>query len=76
MVETKRLEDLASLLIPQVKYRDNNDAINLLWKGYLAALMVEGFLTPDDYHSLNNQLKPGGEAELQDVFRGHPGQFD
>ena len=70
--------DVAGLrrsMLEHVAYRNNSDTVNLLWAGYLAALMVEGHLGIDEYHELNRMLKDVGRDELRELFIGYPGQF-
>jgi hypothetical protein len=66
---------LRQLMMEHVAHRLNSDVVNLLWAGYLAALMVEGHLETNDYHDLNNLLKDVGREELRELFIGYPGQF-
>ncbi len=56
-----------------VAHRENNDACNLLWAGYLAACIEWGLLSPDDYHEVRKLLKPLGEDELREIFLGLDG---
>ena len=69
-------EGLRERFRAHVAFHENSDTVNLLWKGYLAALMEWGYFTPDDYHELNNMLKEVGEDERREIFIGYPGQFE
>jgi hypothetical protein len=69
------INGLRQSMMEHVAYRKNSDTVNLLWAGYLAALMVEGHLATNDYHDLNNSLKDVGREELRELFIGYPGQF-
>ena len=72
----KDKESIRSIMLDHVKHRGGSDVVRLLWKGYLAALMVEGSFSPDDYHELNDALGDIGGDELVEIFAGYPGQFD
>jgi hypothetical protein len=75
----KNEADVAGLtqsMLEHVAFRNNSDTVNLLWAGYLAALMVEGHLDTNKYHELNCMLKDVGREELRELFIGYPGQFD
>ena len=67
---------LRERMTAHIAFRGNSEAVNLLWKGYLAALMEWGFFEPDDYHELNEMLSDAGEQERREIFIGYPGQFD
>jgi hypothetical protein len=63
-------EEFERRIRDQLDHRSNSDISNLLWSGYLAALMEWRLLSPDDYHSLREQLKTDGGEELLDIFLG------
>jgi hypothetical protein len=69
-------EELFGRILPHVKHHNNSDAIVLLWKGYLAALMEWGFLTADDYHELDDRLGEIEEELRREIFLGYPGQYE
>jgi hypothetical protein len=70
------LDGLEVLLKEHLEYRKNSDAVNLLWSGYIAALLVEGSITISDYDCLSGHLKDVAPEELRELFIGYPGQFD
>jgi hypothetical protein len=70
------LDGLEVLLKEHVEYRKNSDAVNLLWAGYIAALVVEGCISIGDYDRLSGHLKDVAPEELRELFSGYPGQFD
>ena len=72
MTKKVDLEDLAQSIKEHIAFRGNSDTVNLLWAGYLAALMIEGYLSPDEYHDLNDTLKNVGREELGEIFVGLP----
>jgi hypothetical protein len=59
-----------------IEFHQGSDAINLIWKGYLAALMELGLLKAEDYHDLNEVLSKVGEIERREIFLGYPGQYE
>ena len=63
-------EGLQRRIAEHMAHRGNSDAGNLLWSGYLAAMMEWGMLPPDDYHDLRSQLRIDGGEELRDIFLG------
>lgn len=69
-------QELINRIQAHLAYRENSDTVNLLWKGYLAALMEWGGLGPDDYHDLDDLLKEAAEDELREIFLGLPDQDD
>lgn len=75
---TKKVDakELAQAIREHIAYRANSDNVNLLWAGYLAALMVEGLLSADEYHDINDTLKNIGRDELQEIFLGLPNNGD
>ena len=76
MKDRNALDGLRQNMLEHIAYRKNSDTVNLLWSGYLAALLVEGHITPGEYHDLRIQLKVVGEDELKELFIGYPGQHD
>jgi hypothetical protein len=68
--------ELLGRIIPHVKHHHDSEAIILLWKGYLAALMEWGMLTSDDYHDIDNALGDVHEDLRREVFLGFPGQYE
>lgn len=75
-MELPTKKEFLSRMTAHINHRQNSDAINLLWKGYLAALMEWGFFEPNDYHELNALLKDVGDDELREIFLGFPGQYE
>ena len=69
-------EEFVGRISKHLAHRQNSEAVNLIWKGYLAALMEWGFFEPNDYHDLNAMLTEAGNAELQELFIGYPGQYE
>lgn len=63
-------QELLRRITEHLAHRNNSDSCNLLWSGYLAALMEWGLLSPDDYHGLRKQLKIDGGEELREIFLG------
>ena len=76
MKDRSTVVGLRELMVEHIAHRKNTDVVNLLWAGYLAALMVEGHLSANDYHDLNALLKDVGREELRELFIGYPGQFE
>jgi hypothetical protein len=76
MTEKPTLAEFLIRIPRHLQHRQNNDAVNLLWHGYLAGLMEWGLLAPDDYHQLREQLREIGEDERREIFLGldGPGQ--
>ncbi len=72
MVRRIDVNELAKSMKEHIELRGNSDVVNLLWAGYLAALMIEGFLSADEYHDLNDTLKDVGREELREIFLGLP----
>jgi hypothetical protein len=70
------LDGLEALLREHLSHRNNSDAVNLLWAGYIVALLVEGCISISDYDRLSGQLKSIAPEELRELFSGYPGQFD
>jgi hypothetical protein len=70
------VKSLEQSMKEHIAYRGNSDVVNLLWAGYLAALMIEGHLSADEYHDLNDMLKDVGRAELREIFIGLPEEGD
>ena len=66
-------EELLSRISEHLKHRNNSDACNLLWAGYLAACIEWGLLSPGDYDDVREILKPVGKAELREIFLGLDG---
>lgn len=48
----------------------NSDTINLLLKGYTAALQLSRFYEPGEYAEQRGALKPIGDEELNEIFVG------
>jgi hypothetical protein len=59
-----------------LNHHGGSEVANLIWKGYLAALMEVGLLQADDYHELNSMLLSVGETERRELFVGYPGQYE
>ena len=69
-MQRPKREEFERRIRDQLHHRSNSDSSNLLWSGYLAALMEWRLLSPDDYHALREQLKIDGGEELLDIFLG------
>ena len=74
MAELPTKEEIEKRMTAHLEHRGNSDTVNLLWKGYLAALMDWGVLRPDDYHDLNDLLNDVGEEERRELFLGVSGE--
>ena len=66
-------EEFLTRIPRHLEHRNNSNTINLIWHGYLAALMEWGFLQPDEYSQLQTLLKDVGRDEIQEVFLGLDG---
>lgn len=66
------LAEISQIMHQHIADRGNSDTVNLIWAGFLAGLMVQGYFEPDDYHDLNDKLKNVGRDELGELFIGIP----
>jgi hypothetical protein len=76
MIAEVSKDEILSRMSAHLEYHNGSEVVNLIWKGYLAALMESGLLQVDDYHELNNKLLSVGEAERRELFLGCPGQYE
>lgn len=76
MKEQRDIDGIRRSIAEHIAHRQNSDIVNAMWAGYLAALLVEGLLSPNEYHDLNSTLKNVGREELRELLIGYPGQFD
>jgi hypothetical protein len=68
--------ELQERMREHIAFHKNSEIINLIWKGYLAALTEYGLIGVDDYHDLNEMLSDIGETERREIFLGYPGQYE
>jgi hypothetical protein len=73
MTTKPTVEEFMMRIPRHLEHRHNNDAVNLLWHGYLAGLMEWGMLSPDEYHGLRVLLREIGEDERREIFLGLDG---
>lgn len=76
MASKPKKDSLRERMLAHIDHHQNSDTVNLIWKGYLAALMEWGPLQPDEYYELNGLLPDVGETERRELFLGFPGQYE
>ena len=60
--------DITEQILEHISHRGNTDTVNLIWTGYVAALMYGDSLDVDEFFSLLTVLKPVGRDELRELF--------
>lgn len=68
-------QELVSRITAHITRRNNNDACNLLWEGYLAACLEWGVLTPNEHLRLTELLRNVAPDEIREIFLGVDGQY-
>jgi hypothetical protein len=76
MSQTPTAQELRDRMTKHLAFRNNSDAVRLLWKGYLAALGEWGLLSNADYLELDAMVGEIAEAERVEVLVGYPGQYE
>lgn len=54
----------------------NSEKIKLIWRGYLAGLMEWSSVIFDEYHDLDEMLRPTGNDEISEIFLGFVDEDD
>lgn len=80
VLEGKRLPtqgEIVDSIRDNLNRHANSNEINLIWRGYLAALQEwASFLILDEYHDLDSNLARIGIEEVREIFLGVPGQYE
>ena len=63
-------DELKNRIERHLAFRGSSDECNLVWSGYLAALMEWGLLGPDDYHRLRRTLRVERREVVREIFLG------
>lgn len=68
--------ELVDRITTHLSRRENSEVVNLLWKGYLAALLEWGLLEVGDYDDLKELVSDVGQEELREIFLGFPEEHE
>jgi hypothetical protein len=67
-------EELRERITRHLKARGHAATVALIWRGYIAALLEWGLISPDVHGRLTELLPNVGSAELRDIFLGFPSE--
>lgn len=65
-------EELHNRIARQLEWRDGADAVALIWRGYLSALLEWGVIEAHVHRSLSALLPDVGYKELNELFLDEP----
>jgi hypothetical protein len=76
MSTTEDIASLKKIMLDHVQLRNGSDTVKLLWKGYLAALVIEAKMGSEEFHKISESLGDIGDEEVAEIFVGFPGQYN
>ena len=72
MNENELFEETKNRIELHFSWRPNSHEVGLMWKGYIAALLEFGHISPNIHKKLDDILPKIAKEEIYEIFSGEP----